>query len=263
MFMENDADFSNSLRAAFHENFEHARHLEIQRQQQLAVFVTLLGAVLAFIFRDYISLHSALQQYWPVFLFLAIYSFIISSSISKWNIEFKSHLKHIQWIAEKLGLIRCVSVERELAVIRSHSKEDKGTLLADSLSQGYIALALPLPRRVNRDFEYIVDIILAGTTFAFVSGLFIYTISAFYSAYTFPLFGTELPLRIIAYPLGIFFGSIVVLLNLRSRNKMKQYAAKLLDIRQPDGINLYYQGYRPFYSDQNNRDGDNNSEKIS
>ena len=117
------ADFIQPLTAALEQNFQHARHIEIQRQQQLYVFIVLLGAVLAFIFSNTTLFHLALQQFWPVFLFLTIYSFTISSSIAKWNVEFKSHMRHIQWIAEKLKLIQPLSKEREAVIINSKYKD--------------------------------------------------------------------------------------------------------------------------------------------
>ncbi len=238
------ADFMQSLIVALEQNFEHARHIEIQRQQQLYVFIILLGAVLTFIFSNTITFHLALQQFWPVFLFLAIYSFTISSSIAKWNIEFKSQLLHIQWIAEKLKLIQPISKEREAAIINSKYKEDKGALIGDSMSQGYLALALPLRKRVNLNFELIVDIILVGTTFAFVTGLLIYINS--FSPFMPPL-SAALPSYLLAYPIGLIFAVFFVYYNYASRKKMKKYAAKLLEARQPDGINVYYRGFRPSY----------------
>ena len=224
------------LLAAFQQNYEHARHIEIQRQQQLYIFVVLFAAVLTFIFSSFSSIHMALQQYWPVFMFLTMYSFIISSSIAKWNIEFKSHFRHIQWISEKLKLIQPISEKRKTQ-LPEDMDPDKEILLKDAMSQSYVALALPLKIQVNRDFEYIIDIIFGGTTFAFVSGFAIYIDSLF------PI----LPSRTIAYITGLIFSVLIVLWNIFNRRRIKDYAKKLLDVRTPDGIMLYYQGIRPFF----------------
>jgi len=54
------------------------------------------------------------------------------------------------------------------------------------------------------------------------------------------------PFRIIAYPIGAVIAIIVVILNQKSINKMKQYASKLLDVREPDEITLRYKGHPSF-----------------
>lgn len=153
-------------------------------------------------------------------------------------------MRHIQWIAEKLKLIQPLSKEREAVIINSKYKEDKGALIGDSMSQGYLALALPLHKQVNLNFELIVDIILGGTAFAFVTGLLIYINS--FASFLPPLSAT-LPSYLFAYPVGAIFAVIIVYYNYASRKKMKKYAAKVLAARQPDGINVYYQGFRPSY----------------
>ncbi len=239
-----NADFRQSLIVALEQNFEHARHIELQRQQHLYVFIALLGVVLTVIFGYTASFHLALQQFWPVFLFLTIYSFTISSSIAKWNVEFKSHLRHIQWIAEKLELIQPLSKEREAIITNSKCKDDKGALIGDSMAQGYLALALPLRKQVNLNFELIVDIILGGMTLAFVTGLLFYINS--FSSFL-PILSASLPSYLLAYPIGLIFAVAFVCYNYVSRKKMKKYAAKVLDARQPDGVTTYYRGFRPFY----------------
>lgn len=239
-----------SLLVALNQNWEHLRHQEIQRQHQLYVYVLLFSASLTFMLNDYVALHLTLQQFWPVFLFLSIYSFIVSSSVAKWNLEFKNLFKNIQWLSEKLDLIWPMSTKRIEEISNPNLIcENKESLLADSMCQGYVGLALPLQKRVNRNFETIVDVILLGTTAAFISGLFIYIINSTLSLSTIDISGFIFSLRLVAYPIGLSISFVVTWVNIKTRNNMKENTVKLLDVREPDDISLRYRNIKPFYLD--------------
>lgn len=246
--MSSDKGFAESLREALRQNWGHARHQEIQRQHQLYVYMLLFSASLTFMFSNYVALHLTLQQFWPVFLFLALYSFFVSSSVAKWNLEFKNFIKHTQWISEKLKLITPISEKRRTEVMDSNlTEDDKDLLLKDSMCQGYMALALPLPKKVSQNFENILDVLLLGTTIAFVSGLIIYISNSLFSLSTITVSGISFPFRLVAYPVGLFLSLLVVFKNRKTRNNMKENAEKVLDTREPDEISLRYRAKIPFY----------------
>ncbi len=239
-----------SLHEAFNQNWEHLRHQEIQRQHQLYVYILLFSAALTFMLSDYVALHLTLQQFWPVFLFLSIYSFIVSSSVAKWNLEFKNFLKNIQWISEKLELIWTISTKRVDEVNNPNLIcDNKELLLDDSMAQGYVGLALPLQKRVNRNFENILDVILLGTTAAFVSGLIIYVSSSIFSLNTIAVSGFTFPFRLLSYPVGLCISAVVTFMNRKTRSNMRDNTDKLLDVREPDEITLRYRNIQPFYQD--------------
>lgn len=247
------SEFLVSMREALKQNWEHARHQEIQRQHQLYVFMIVFGGILAFVFDKYVAWHQTLAQFWPVFLFLMLYALFIGSSVTKWNLEFQNHIAHIQHISEKLGLIKAISDKRKGEVEKSNfegTEEEllrtKKALLNDSMFQGYMGLPLPLPKRVHQNFENIMDIILGGTAFAFLTGLLI--ASTLFSNSSFYIVGDfVIPFRIYAYVVGAIFGALIVIWNRMVRKHMKENAAKMLDVRKPDETHLLYKGYKPFY----------------
>jgi hypothetical protein len=248
--MSSDNDFTESLREALRQNWEHARHQEIQRQHQLYVYMLLFSASLTFMFSNYAALHLTLQQFWPVFLFLTLYSFFVSSSVAKWNLEFKNFIKHTQWISEKLKLITPISEKRKAEIMGSNLPEDdKKLLLKESMCQGYMALALPLPKKVSQNFENILDVLLLGTTIAFVSGLIIYISNSLLSMSVITVLGISFPFRLVAYIVGLVLAILVVVKNRKTKNNMKENATKLLDVREPDEISLRYRATTPFYED--------------
>src|SRR3972149_9856797 len=118
-------EFHTSLLAALKFNSEHARHQEIQRQYQLYVFMVVFAAVIAFVFDKHKTWHLTLQQFWPVFGFLTVYSLFLGMSVTKWNIEFRNSVRNIQWISERLRLINSVSINRKSQVIQSNLKPDE------------------------------------------------------------------------------------------------------------------------------------------
>ena len=246
---EDDASFIESLREALKQNWEHARHQEVQRQYQLYVFMLTLGVILTIVFQNHVAWHSTLMQFWPVFLFLMLFSLFISSNVAKWNLEFQNHIAEVQWISERLGLIRSISEERKREVGDSTLEDkEKETLLKDAMFQGYVGLPLPLRRRVHQNFLTLVDIILGGTSFAFLSGLLIAGESFLSSSFLGYESGLSwIHVRILEYVSGIVFGTCIVIWNQRIRKQMNASTTNLLDVREPKGISIRYKGKDPFY----------------
>jgi len=260
------SDYKDALMKALEQNWLHARHQEVQRQQQLFIFLAITGVMLTIISQTYIAWQSTLKQFWLAFLFLMIFSHMVSSSFIKWNLEFSNHIAGVQWISERLKLIGPISNEREQNVLdfkhfRTHKDQDrlKKKLLNDAMFQGYMALPLPLPKRVHQNFEILIRFILLATSIAFMSGLVLW-ISALlisgFSALGYPLVWisalpssiSNLPVdEIAAIALGLVFGWYIIRWDKMTNEYMSENASKLLDIRQPSKTSLTYRRGTPFF----------------
>ncbi|MEM2971801.1 MAG: hypothetical protein QW270_05195 [Candidatus Bathyarchaeia archaeon] len=240
-----------SLLEALKQNWEHARHVETQRQQQFYVFIVLFGAVTTILNSQKDISLLTLSNFWPVFLFLAIILLLMSRNITKWNIEFGNHIRAIQWIAEKLALIQPLSNERKKQIEESkYSEEEKIKLKKDAMFQGYIGLPLPLPIRVHRVFDYLFHFLLGAMLFLFFICLWICS---------FEYFSTSLHLcipqyRDLFYAIGFLggatFGISISFYNLTKMNEAYSYAEKLKCIRTPEEIKLKYEDKPYFWETQ-------------
>lgn len=236
------------LLEALKQNWEHARHQEVQRQHQMYVFMIVLGATLTFIFDGFIDWFKTLSQFWVVFLFLAIFSWYVSYNLTKWSLEFQNHIANIQWISDKMKLIIPQSKTRENAIdgakIEINNAEltskEKNQLKKDAYFQGIMGLPLPLQKRVNQNFDTLAVYIFGGTFWAFISGLLIACIDIL------PFFSISLPFdKIILQVLSICIGFGIMLFavrkNLKTRNQMKDYKKFLVDAREPSlDLNVKY-----------------------
>ena len=243
----NPNSYDQSLRDAMKHNWEHIRHEETQRGYLLYVYALMLSGVLSFTFSNHVAWHITLSKFWPVFFFLFIFSWVVSSSFLKWNIEVRNHLKANQWISEKLGLIKNISKKREEQVENSQIEKHK-ELLDDSFYQGYVGLGLPLPKRVHKDFKNLCSLMLFLTATIFVAGGLINAGQIFYDLIqvsTFEVF----PFRLLAYVIGCTIGIMSFILNHRMHQVSEEKANKLLDIREPDEIKLRYRRKPSFYKD--------------
>jgi len=249
-----DSKNSERLLEALKQNWEHARHQELQRQHQLYVFMAVFGGILAFVFNEHVAWHLTLMTYWPVFLFLMLFSLLVSHNVTKWNLEFMNHTRNIQWICEKLELIKPISQKRKDEVGSSTLEGNKESLLDDSMFQGYVGLPLPLPKRVRQNFENMVDVLLGGTAIAFAMGILI--ASTVFSLLLQSNVTDVISLsQTLAYVSGGIFGILVVILNRRVRSRMKANAKILLNVRKPDDlpVGLKYRGEKPFFKDKSKR----------
>lgn len=148
--------------------WQHIQHVENQRLQ-LFYFHILVSLTV-------ISSSSFLDIYqWPfiiLLLFFSFFSMIVYICDLKWNSVVSEHFTIIQWISEKLGLIkpiyeykkgRLVSELKELGL----KEVEKYALFQES----YMPLPIPLPIRIHKVAFTFYPRIIFTLSFASASGL--------------------------------------------------------------------------------------------
>jgi hypothetical protein len=88
--------------------------------------------------------------------------------------------------------------------------DESNSLIADSMFQGYVALPLPLRRRVHRNILNLVDVLFGGVTFAFISGLLVYLGNLFLPV-SCEVFGCTIPYRFLFfYAIGVISSIVAI-----------------------------------------------------
>lgn len=91
------------LEKALQENFNHARHQEIQRERYLVAYWLVWAAIIAYAQR-HDDLARFAYDHSGVFAFLSLISLITLISTLKWNAEFANHIAAAAAIADTLKL---------------------------------------------------------------------------------------------------------------------------------------------------------------
>jgi hypothetical protein len=120
-----DEPSEKTLLTALKENWLHARHEESQRFWFLNIYIVVTGAIIKMILEEGLSSITAIAS----LVFLFVLSLSVFLIIIKVNAEFSNHIRAIQWIAEKLKLIKAVQADNKKIMFK-----------------GVMALPLPLPR---------------------------------------------------------------------------------------------------------------------
>jgi len=155
-----------ALLHALVQNWEHARHQEIQRLHLLGFYATIVTAVI------YLTPHTwAYEGFRCIpFFFLFLVSFFVYGAFLKWNAEFGNHMAAIQWICEKLNLIRPANGKDDLI----KKAADHGITAIPNcafFNEAYMALPLPLSIRVRKWFFAFFPLILTALSFGLAVGV--------------------------------------------------------------------------------------------
>lgn len=159
----------NILFHAFNQNWLHARHVERERLQLFYFYTIIVSGVISVIFAvvtkgldlEGASLFIVIIPLW----FLFSLSFFIYSAFLKLNAEFGHNIATIQWISEKLGLIKEMEDDKKEELKGKLNKELSVEKIPSYgfFDEAYMALPLPLPTRVHKELFTWFPIII--TTF--------------------------------------------------------------------------------------------------
>lgn len=246
-----DDDMKEVLREALSENWQVARHIETLRQRFLSAFILIFGGVLTAVLSIGGSLDMILMKFWPVFSFLLVFSILTLQNFVKWNNEHSNHLRAVQWISEKLRLNEKLSADRKTVIRNLKNLKGKEKMENDAMFQGYMALGLPLPIRVHKVFEWVMLIIIVFTSWVSFVGLI--SVSATILTSLIPEIGTvgaysslsQISIYILSFALAL----LILQYNLKLMKKVYRNAAKILDLRQPDEIEIRYRNLPPFWEE--------------
>lgn len=238
-----DDDMNEILRKALSENLAQARHIETLRQQFFYVIIAVYVGAMGWIFSTREPFDVILTRFLAVFLFLLIFSIFTLLNFVKWNNDFKNCITTVQWISERLGLIKVLSKSRKEKIEKSNEQEkEKKKLENSAFFQGFMALPIPLSIRVHKVYELIMYILIASTSWAFFVGLFSSLISLA------SILGFNLSLsQPSIYFLSLVIAALAVLKCYLTVTRANTMAEKMLDIRQPDGIKIRYCNIPPFW----------------
>ncbi len=221
------------LLEAFNQNWLHARHQEKQRLQLLTVYALITGAVLAFLSEvDVVSLRGAI-----LLLFLSFFSFSVYFAFLKWNASFANHIIALQWISEKLGLIKEMQESRREDLKRKLPKHFRELPNYVYFEEAYMAFPLPLSVRVHEWLFTWFPRLLASLTLFFAVFALVYTVlvntfavAAGISDYI--AFG----LSIMMFLLSDWYCSLVL-------EKIKSEAKVFHEFRKPIEVRSWESGY--------------------
>lgn len=200
-----------ALLAALEQNWLHARHQESQRFWLLNVYLLItLGIVSLISAKGFFTITAVISL-----VFLFILSLSVFLVLIKLNAEFSNHIRAVQWIAEKLKLIKA---------IESGKSVDKKIMF-----KGFMALPLPLPIRAHEIFFTYLPLFITATAFA----LFFSSILGISKI----LGEGTIPITIISI---IVFIIIVLVLYYGILKKVKKESRDILEGREPEGLKIKY-----------------------
>ena len=151
------------------QNWEHARHEEMQRLHLLGFYAAIVTAVIYL--TPYIWAYEGFRCI--PFFFLFLVSLFVYGAFLKWNAEFGNHIAAIQWISEKLNLIK--PVEKRDDLIKKAAKRGITAIPNYAFfNEAYMALPLPLSVRVHEWFFTRFPLMLTALSFGFAVGVSLY-----------------------------------------------------------------------------------------
>jgi len=231
--------------ALFHalvQNWEHARHQEIQRLHLLGFYATIVTAVI------YLTPHTwAYEGFRCIpFFFLFLVSFFVYGAFLRWNVEFSNHIAAIQWICEKLNLIKPIEKKDDLI---EEAAEHGITAIPNYafFDEAYMALPLPLSIRVHEWFFTLFPLILTALSLGLAVGVLTYDIYDILLCSMFnisiQISSTSLSVKFIASLIvglvGLFLGWILCRRILR---RIKDEANLYIKYRKPEEIKSWEPG---------------------
>lgn len=157
--------------------WEHIRHIETQRLQ---LFYFQIIIILAIFSTGYV--HGFLSVFFTLILFfLSIFSLVVYLCNLKWNAVLSEYVTTIQWVSEKLGLIKKMEDEEEENLKLELKKIGvKKFYKYSSFKDMYIPIPAPLSIRVHEVAFTLFPRIITASSFAFANGLLIYCILAYF-----------------------------------------------------------------------------------
>jgi len=112
-----------------------------------------------------------------------------------------------------------------------------------------MALAIPLPIRVHKIFEWITFVLIFFSSGASFAGVILAFTSVFASMIP-PISTLNISLELSqasGYVLSFILAILILHYNRRQMKKAYMNIAKILDLRQPDEIEIRYRGISPFW----------------
>lgn len=85
------------------ENWAHGRHVETERLSFISLYVVILGGMLAYLGEKFITENFNMQNMYPFFTFLLMFSFLGFSLSRKWGSVFDKHMMKIEKILNDLS----------------------------------------------------------------------------------------------------------------------------------------------------------------
>jgi hypothetical protein len=135
-----------SLLAALHENWAHARHQEQVRERHNYLYWVSWAAVVAFAGTQHLALSDVAMA--PLYVFLMLFSVVAVLATLKWTAEFSNHIAAVYKTSRKLRLIRPDPAPEVTSRFRWFASV-KPALPYPAHLKGYMALPLDMPIYLN------------------------------------------------------------------------------------------------------------------
>ena len=233
----------DALLHALVQNWEHARHQEIQRLHLLGFYAAIVTAVI------YLTPHIWTYEGFRCIPFFLLFLVSLSAygAFLKWNAAFGNHIAAIQWISEKLNLIKPVNGKDLIKRATEHGI----TAIPNYafFNEAYMALPLPLSVRVHEWFFTRFPLILTALSFGLAVGVLaydiFYIISMICSIFniSIQISSISLSVKVIVSIIAWVVGSLLMgVYCYRMLKRVKEEAGLYIEYRKPKGIRSWAPG---------------------